>query len=476
MKIFVNGDAALFRTPFTEGYDLVQKFRGINNDNILFNTPIDHTEVGLIKTDATDVWHSDVIINTATDEAAPCHVNNSFIGANHGHHGAVKVYSKNHGLTYSDIGKIYQDQAGLKFTLLRVFDDENLLFISENVGASVNDYKFITTITGLLTEVNDEKVITVTEQGSADLRKANRYKKKQIIAFTHGEPRKVVFSATCDYAEIQEDYDIINPATVAYDIRLKRPKDGYTQNPDLSKFGEPMLEIKLIYRIQADGSLLTIFDAKKVMEVNWDIYMGIMYQEKRNVYGGGIIRRIPKLKPFTTPEGTFDFEKGVPVKKENFPYHIEVGKEHAESPLALPDRFVDYFRDNYKNDNLCFACGFLPVDDGIPSERIKELVKLFLIRYTLKAYPFFKSGNVTSAKGVGYKKFFIPDKNRSGVYTINHDGKTYAYFDFMDKETLTLNVNGKVSLFEKSNDVNYKLENGTLTVLGENGYATFIIE
>ncbi|MBQ7236670.1 MAG: hypothetical protein IJX03_05915 [Clostridia bacterium] len=47
MKIFVDGNSALFRTPFTEGYDLVQKFRGINNDNILFNTPIDHTEVGL---------------------------------------------------------------------------------------------------------------------------------------------------------------------------------------------------------------------------------------------------------------------------------------------------------------------------------------------------------------------------------------------------------------------------------------------
>ncbi len=169
-------------------------------------------------------------------------------------------------------------------------------------------------------------------------------------------------------------------------------------------------------------------------------------------------------------------QKGIPIKKENFPYHIEVDKEYAESPLALPDRFVDYFRDNDGKDKLCFACGFLPVDDGMPSERVKELDKLFLIRYTLKAYPFFKSGNVSGAKGVGYKKFFIPDKNRSAVYTINHDGKTYAYFDFMDKETLTLNANGKVSLFEKSDDVNYLFEKGLLTVSGENGYATFIIE
>lgn len=34
-------DVFLVRTPFKQGYDLVQKFRGCNNQSLSYNAPID---------------------------------------------------------------------------------------------------------------------------------------------------------------------------------------------------------------------------------------------------------------------------------------------------------------------------------------------------------------------------------------------------------------------------------------------------
>ena len=40
--------------------------------------------------------------------------------------------------------------------------------------------------------------------------------------------------------------------------------------------------------------------------------MGAMFQEKLDIYGGGMFRYIPKLLPFNCPDGKFDFREIFP--------------------------------------------------------------------------------------------------------------------------------------------------------------------
>ena len=202
--------------------------------------------------------------------------------------------------------------------------------------------------------------------------------------------------------------------------------------------------------------------------------MGVMYQEKRNVYGGGIYRFLSKLKPFTTPEGTFDFSSPYPLRGGAYPESYSPTREDFLSTDNPFDRIVDYFRDLNGNDKLGFSCGYLPVYDGEPNIR-KDLVKYAIHIYkTRKAYPNFATDiKVDEFHGVAYKKFFETE-NRSSVYAVDYQGKKYIYFDIFEKNSLSFETLGNASLFELDGDLTYKVENGKITVSGNKGHATFI--
>ena len=91
-----------------------------------------------------------------------------------------------------------------------------------------------------------------------------------------------------------------------------------------------------------------------------------------------------------------------------------------------PDRVVDVFYDGENNAKMAFACGYLPLYDGNPAIR-NENEECFNIAYSKKAYPIFLSGDLNHAKGVAYKKHFIPKSNDNLEYEIVFDGKIYKY-------------------------------------------------
>ena len=83
MLVSKSGNAVLFQTPFDDKFDLVQRFRNVDNSMRSYNGPIDFMDSGLIRKEQRDVWHMDVFFASNTDEATPCHINGSYIGANH---------------------------------------------------------------------------------------------------------------------------------------------------------------------------------------------------------------------------------------------------------------------------------------------------------------------------------------------------------------------------------------------------------
>jgi hypothetical protein len=273
-----------------------------------------------------------------------------------------------------------------------------------------------------------------------------------------------------------EEYEIINPATVAPVLVAERPEGGYRHTPDMSLIGEPMLNIKYVFRINPDGTIIVDFDVTKLMDVRFDRFMGVMYQEKKDVFGGGIFRFLSKLKPFTTPEGTFDYSSPLPLRGSIYPESYSPSREDFINPDNPFDRIVDYFRDNEGVDKLGFACGYLPGYDGHPEKR-KDLVKHAIHIYkTRKAYPNFATAiEVNHFRGVAYKKFFDTE-NRASVYAMEYQGKKYVYVDIFEKNSITYKPDGKITLFEKEGDVEFTITDGVISASGTKGHLTFIEE
>ena len=479
MFIQVQGDIVVFRTEFSEKDDLIQTFRGFANPDLSVNAPIDFRLSGLIGREKPFREKSDLhtVFIEATDEATAIWTNGSFFGSNHGFHAAVAVTCPEHGKTLADVGSLWKDASGTHFTLMRVIDGNRLLFLSDNIGTSVTEYKFKSVIDSplvFLENGNNRDTIVIETQLVADLRRGSRYLKKELHGFLNGVSMPITGEAVCEYAELSETYLLINPATVADELRLARPENGYTHEPNLADFGKPLFIYNVTYRVSADGTVLCYFDSGKLDEVNVRRYLGAMFQERNDVCGGGVTRFIPKSLPFVTAEGHFDFAKGVALKNAPYPDRKDLTSEYWEDPASPPDRIIDCFLDNEKNFKYGFACGSLPVYDGSPSQRSQHLESAVFLYKSKKAYPIFV-GEFSHIKGVAYKKYFVSTNRRSYFYEIPFNGKTYIYCHFAARETLTIPLKGNAVLLEKSASATYSQNGNCLTVSADNGgYAVFV--
>jgi hypothetical protein len=476
MFVTQHNDFVLFRTSFNSTHDLVQKFRGINNPSIDYNAPIDFAEAGLIDNSKWDYWHIDKIFNVSNDEATPFTINDCLIGANHAQTCGIAVYSPNNDKTVADIGSVWIDEKGVKFTLLRV-NQEQLTFVSENVGESYERYSFVKDISGNLTYVENGKHtsdIIIEKQHGTYMSRSNRYLQKKVFVCKNGVFMPLFGSEECDFAEIREDYLIINPATVAKDLSKKRPQDGYTQNVDLALFGEPMMKVNLIYKVMPDGAILTYFNAQKLMNVKVGHYFGVMFQEKLDIYGGGAYRIIPKTKPIDCQEGVFDFTSPVALYKAPYPNSKKVTKEYYANPDSPPDRIIDLYKNTEGDFKLGFACGFLPEYDCSPEIRKNNLEYAVSLKHTRKGYPAAACGDINTLKGIGYKKFFVMT-DQNPIYTLSLEGKTYIYAHFINSGKTTLPIGGRVTLLEKDGDIQWFQDCKDLSIMGNKGCAVFVI-
>ncbi len=460
------------KTDYNDEYHIVHSFGNLDGGPLYMNNPVDFRSSDLVKKDGSET----IRLSTSGDEAVPCEINGAFIGANHGQPDGSMVYSPNHNKTLKDLGAVYVDEDGIKFTLYRV-EEDYLWFFSENVGESVYNYKFVKSVKGNLKYVSDgfdtSDVIVQSQTGVQYLSNILRHKRRKIVGYLNGVPKTIQISMECDYCEIIEEYDIINPATVCPELTKNRPKDGYKTIPNLADLGEPMLNHKMTYRILADGTMVSDFELTRLQDVRWTRYMGAMYQEKINTFGGGVYRHFPKMKPLKDDKNTYDFSYPYPLRGE-YPHSMNPSvEEFSTNPNSPMERMVDYFRDKDGNDKIGFACGYLPVFDGAPEIR-KNIKSPIFLWYTRKAYPTFLDGDLIHARGIAYKKFFATEQ-RASVYSVEYDNKKYIYFDFFEDKTLTFNVKGDIKLLE-SDGVEYIVDNGVLTAKSKKGYAIFVEE
>lgn len=494
-----SGGDVVFRTAYSEEYDLIQIFRGMQCSDTERNDPVDFRLAGLQRRGNCDIWHIERALAFSTDECSPMVINDEDIGGNHGHPCGVAVIAPAHGKDLRDVGSLWQDDAGFRWTLLRVDSADRLLFISDNVGASVERYAFRNEVSGSLRYMENglhgDAICPASQMGGMQLTPAIRHVCREALAYRDGAWHPLGSVDGAERAEIREVYDIINPATVAEAIRQGRPAEGYPCQPSLAT-GEAMMRHRMVYRIAADGTVLCDFDHELCQDVPMAEYLGIMYQEKCDAFGGGVWRCIPGTLPFEDGGHTYDFSQPVCITGGAFPRAHRLTVEDWADPLQPPRRQLDMLRDTQGQTPVVFAAGFLPVEDGAPEKRRTQIDSACTIVSSRKTYPNFAGGytnflrhcgkNGTQPRtfprlrGVAYKKYFLPEEEGSTVYTIALGGKVYLAMDFFAEEPVTrlwqLEEGCTAQLLESAGIQTMAQTKDSLQVTAKQGFAVFCLQ
>lgn len=487
------GDVA-FRTAFSAEYDLVQIMRGLTSTPYA-NHPVDFRAAGLQRKGHPDIWHMDQVLAFSTDECSPMVINGEDIGGNHGHPCAIRAFVPGHGMDMRDVGSLWADESGVRFTLLRVDSADSLLLLSENIGTSVTAYHFADHVTGALRYVangcHTADIRPQRQQGCVQLTPAIRHVRREAVCLKDGEWREIGgYTADCTCAEIREEYEIVNPATVAESIRRARPPMGYASQPSLAA-GESMFRHRMIYRIGADGTILCDFDHQLLQTVHMPLYLGIMHQEKCDVYGGGVWRYIPKLRPFADQGRTLDFSRPYRTTADTMPRNRRLTPDLWTDLHSPPDRQVDFLRRGDGTSAVAFASGFLPIHDGAPERRAANIGEAATLVSSCKTYPTF-AGSGTNLRhphrestdgamsfphlrGVAYKKYFLPGQEGTSLYTIPHGADTYVYMDFFAEETQCLRLDKPCTQHAEmlESTAQWAVEADGIHAEGDRGYAVF---
>lgn len=461
MDICLHDTFLNIRTPFSKAYDLIQIFTGMQEGLPNRNGPVDFRVSALQRKGHADIWHADMMLSYATDEAAPVYLLEDYIGGNHGYSGAVCVTIQGHDKTCEDIGSRWADDKGITWTLIRILNTQQMLFLSENLGPSELDFWFSDTISGDLRYI-DNGVHTMDiqvqhQQGHVQIQRSIHHQRRDLYYWKNGKQYEVTgYHADCEKVSITEEYIIYNPATIAEAIYHNRPADGYQVPPDLAT-GTPMFQYNITYSVLQVGTVICEFNHQLLQDVYWERYMGIMHQEKCDVFGGGVWRYIPRLKPVTDQHGNmYDFSKPYNTTGGEFPHNVFLTSDTWENADTPPDRQLDLIRGPKSRGGVAFATGYLPVYDGLPEKRVNNITDAATLVRTRKTYPTFMSAEPyvrptaengykrqerrnTSVHGVGYKKYFIPEDTYS-YYTVEYDEVTYHYIDCWDGEDVEVKI------------------------------------
>ncbi len=482
MDISLSGGDLAIRTAFSADYDLTQVLRGVRPGLLNRNEPVDFRLAGLVHRGHRDIWHIDRALAFSTDECSPFVINGEDIGGNHGEPCAMRIRVAGHGCTFRDVGTTWLDESGMGWTLLRDEDPDALLLLSDNIGPSETEYAFCNQVTGVLRCQEDGRLLSPTAQfPGQQMTRAIRHLRCDLAYQQGGAWQSVTGTHEgVDRARITEEYEVINPATVAQALRQNRPAGGYAAPQSLG-VGRAMAIHRMTYRIEPDGCILCDFDHETCMNVRLTWYLGIMYQEKCDAFGGGVHRVIPKLKPFEHGGTNYDFSRPCDTTRGPMPTSRSLTSDLWINPASPPDRQLDFLRRENGANAVAFAGGFLPLHDGAPEIRRANITDAGDLVASRKTYPTFAGGKANTRpleriRGVAYKKYFLPGEDAS-CYTVSHDGATWLYLDFFSpaEQRCPLPAEALLTLIESDSGLWQRTPEG-IRAQSPHGYAVFRID
>ena len=469
-----------YQTKITTEYDenqnlcvgLVEKLETFENNPIIDFGTAELVDKNTGKKTSLNGYYS-------SDETNPQVINGLYIGSNHGAMGA-RVTSNNHGKTQADVGSVWTDANGTKWDLIRVEDANKLFFLQQKTyDLATQNFGFSGNIAGPLTYVSDgvnTGSITVGSYTATQTFPSIKNVEHTFYLVRDGEMiefdnRTAGVSYKADEVVVVEEYDIVNPCTIAASLRANKPAGGYTEAPSIAT-GDAIFHYKQIITVKADGTIFTEIDHTVLTDLNSYETYGYQFYQRSNPYGGGSWRQVPGTKEFTDGDGvnwdiTTPYEytnvPGTPATNLPVPKSRTLTKADWINPDVVPSRILDFIRDADGKNVMGYMTGFLPIYDGEPSVRkTKTNSNIYMYDQKAKAYPIFVSSSGIADKavltaegsrihGVSYRKYVDLtgfEKNNTQYYAINHEDMTYYYVDFVEAGTLTLDLEASGCIYD----------------------------
>lgn len=469
-----------YQTKITADYDenqylrvgLVEKLETFTNNPIIDFGTAELVDKNTGKKTSLNGYYS-------SDETNPQIINGLYIGSNHGAMGA-RVTSNNHGKTQADVGSVWTDANGTKWDLIRVEDANKLFFLQQKTyDLATQNFGFSGNIAGPLTYVSDgvnTDSITITSYSATQTFPSIANVEHTFHLVRDGEMiefdnRTAGVSYKADEVVVVEEYDIINPASIAPTLRQNKPEGGYVEAPSIA-VGEPIFHYKQTITVKADGTIFTEIDHEVLTDLNGYETYGYQFYQRSNPYGGGTWRQVPGTKEFTDGKGV-KWDITTPYEYTNVPgtaaTNLSVPKSRTLKKAdwidsdVVPSRILDFIRDEDGKNVMGYMTGFLPIYDGEPSVRkTKTNSNIYMYDEKAKAYPIFVSSSGIADKtvltaegsrihGVSYRKYVDLtgfEKNNTQYYAINHEDMTYYYVDFIEAGTQTLDLEASGCIYD----------------------------
>ena len=484
-----NGTVAI-RTSYSDTDDFVQQianvFKDKNDPARTTNMPVDFGKSNLIAKD-DDIWANTTPIYTEAsgDESPTFMINESYMGANHGHNSGVQVTIPGHGLDYSDIGSrwigagtgtingVATDKEDVAWNLLRIEGDK-LTFLSDNKGAERGlSYTFWQAVPGsvLTREDDDSQTLTFPSTVSNGVQLQPSIRNVEVTAY--GTSMGVILELEdgmefdCDEFVIEESYEIVDPSTIADAIRNNAPAGGYTTNPDISAHGTAMVNYNIIYTFRKDGTMLQEIDHEVLQNIRIGHSPMVMHKMRQNFTGGDIYRYIPNTTSFETKDissQTMTYDFSIPHKiysssgeTVTYPNGYVMPRTECVDSEYPAERFIEYYTDEDGSFAATYAEGLLPVGYASKENWKSADSSAFYFYNSFKSYPYtytqFAQPAGTRIQAVSYKKY-VPSNGEEDTrsYSIAYGDTLYTYVDmFKSGETFTLPEGAEV--FNKSANV-----------------------
>lgn len=378
------GEQVFIRSPFSAADDLVIRIgKGANGQVNFAGTYLVQTSAGMGDAELS----GGRLIHGCGDDATPWNLNGTYIGANHGCSDAREVLSVGHGRTTADLGTVWKDGAGAEFVLLKIQDADKLWFLSVNLSDTAV-WRFTKTVTGPALTRADGQTIPFTDAHMVQLRPACRITRQDYLIdgqtpLGDGEP------VTCEFLDIVEDYDIVNPGSLVRDM-MDHPGE---QRSFVADQLEATVSNSITYRFHPNGACVIDYRAMARQEFNLG-YMGFIQSAKLTAGTNYTTHEyfIPKTVPFTQDSIAYDFHSGQDYRTAPpSALYFSVDKQNVEDPGALPERFIQLLgheEDGRVVNDVGYALGYSLVT-GItaPETRAANCGRALFLYTSAKSYP-----------------------------------------------------------------------------------------
>ncbi len=436
VRVFKQGDKVMLRSSFSAEQDVVLLIgKGTNRQINFFQT---HLVPVAAPFDEAGIKQG-VLIHGCGDDAAPWHLNSTYIGGNHGCSDVREVQSPGHGLSVRDIGGAWLDGAGTQFYVIKIVDPDKFWVLSRNKGVDPI-WKFTNKLVGqTMTNASSSATLTVTGTGMVQLRPACRIACQKYL-LDGQTPLAEGVSVTADFLEIQEEYDIINPGALLADIL-----QNHGREPDWTgKHIAAVVRNRIAYCFYPRGAVVVNYKAQALQDFNIG-YMGFIQSSK--LRQGAFAAHeyfIPKTKPFRQDGIDYDFSAFQDYTiKLPAPLRFDIGSPALAAPDRLPDRFMQFIGDKQDGRTIRkvgYVLGYSLVEGlTIPEERARHARSGLTLFTTSKSYPKAIDDQVgkpvkagTEFHCVAYRQYFDPAAfpGASAVYWHPEGAQLVLYIHF----------------------------------------------